>query len=121
MKIERGILSVNTSNEIIVSSPLNIYKLSMESLLEREFRSNEKLLGVIVNNIFCKCEDFELKNKERIFGYIKKNDLDNSTITIQTIEDFNRKIFDPFNSNYILGKEININKNELTNFFMTNY
>lgn len=117
MKIEQGILSVNTSNEIVAYCPLNIYKLSMESLVEREFKSNEKLFGIVIGVIFHRCEDFNLISGQNIFGYIKKNDLGNSTITIQTIEGFNKKIFDPFNSNYLLGKEIKINKNEITNFY----
>lgn len=117
MKIERGILSVNTSNEIIVRSPLNVYKISMESLLEREFKSNEKLLGVVINGEFHRCEEFHLNNGKHIFGYIKKNDLGNSVITFQIIDGFNKQTFNPYNSVYSRGKEIRIFKNEINNFY----
>lgn len=111
-KIERGILSVNNSNEIIVISPMSIYKISTESLLERNFKSNEKLIGVIINNIFHRCEYFKLDNQKEIFGYISKNDLVNSALHIQPIGGFD----EPFNpsSEYYLGKEIVIQKMNYT-------
>lgn len=113
MKIERGILCVNTSNEIVVRSPLKIHRISMESLLERYFKSNENMLGVLINEIFYRCEEFEFLNGERVFGYITKNDLANSKLTIQLIENFNQRTFDPFNPDYMLGKEIIVNKNDV--------
>jgi hypothetical protein len=107
-KIERGILNVNNCNEIIVRCPLNIYKISEESLLERDFKSNENLIGVIINNVFHKCDYFEINNKKEVFGYVAKNDLVNSALYIQPISGFNQ----PFNpsSEYYLGKEIVIQK-----------
>ena len=116
MKIERGILTVNSNNEIIVRSPLHSYKISMESLLERDFRSNENILGVAINGVFYRCEEFELTNGKKVFGYIKKNNLGNSVITFQIIEGFNRQTYNPYNSLYQNGNEIRIFKNEITNY-----
>jgi hypothetical protein len=116
MKIERGIICINTSNEIIVRSPLNVYKISMESLLEREFKSNENILGVAINGVFYRCEEFELNNGKKVFGYIAKNNLSNSVITFQVIEGFNRQTYNPYHSVYSLGKEIRIFKNEINNY-----
>jgi hypothetical protein len=116
-KIERGILSVNSSNEIIVSCPMSIYKISKESLLERDFKANEKLFGVILNNVFHKCDYFKLKNQIEVYGYIMKNDLANSTLHIQTIDGFHERAFDQYNSDYLLGKEIIVSKNEIANFY----
>lgn len=113
MKIERGILGINSSNELTVSSPKHNYKISKESLLERSFKSDEKVLGIVKDGVFNILEELELGNGKKLFGYIVKNDLGTATLKVQTIEGFHQQTFDPFNSEYNLGAEVVIKKVEL--------
>lgn len=110
IKIERGILGINSSNELIVRSPMHVYKINSESLLEREFKSNEKVIGVVIDNKYSICEEWELNDGEKAFGYIVKNDLGKSTLQVQTIIGFNVANFDPFNAKYNLGEEVVVKK-----------
>jgi hypothetical protein len=113
MKIERGIFGVNTSNELIVICALGIYKMSSEYLLEHDFKSNDKLLGVIIDKVFHPCEEIKLNNGKKIFGFIRKNNLSLSIITYQIIENFDKQSFNPYHSKYNLGKEVRVFKNEI--------
>ena len=116
MKIERGILVVNDNANLLVRAPMQLYNLSTTSMWEIETKIGGKLLsviGVIVDKKFCICNEYKLKDGKTLYGYITNNDFTNNIVRIQTINGFDLKNFDPYNSDYVLGEVIEVKKDDI--------
>lgn len=105
MKIERGIISFNNQNEMIVCLPGHIYKLNNNSFYRKTLSDDQNVLGVIVNNKFSICREFISTTGHFIFGYINKDMESAQEICVQSIKGFNRSNFNPFDAEYAIGNE----------------
>ena len=111
--ILKGIIGINSGNQLIVRCPLAIYPIHKDSLLERDFHSDEQVFGVIRNDNFCILEEIKLKNGSVLFGYIASNNLANNTINFRIIKGFDEALFNPYNSEYDFGELLILSKNEI--------
>lgn len=108
-----GIIGVNSNNQLIVRCPLAIYSINKDSLLERDFHSDEQVFGVIRNDNFCILEEIKLKNGEELFGYVATNNLADNTINLRLINGFEKASFSQYSSEYDFGELLIISKNEI--------
>lgn len=115
IKIERGIISLNDNEEIIVYSPGRIHPINPVSLDTSIYRNGEKVIGVIIDKKFNPLQQFEQIENTVAFGYVLDFDPDTRYISIQLIKDFSLKDFNPFNAYYYLGKIISIQTNKIIN------
>ena len=111
MKIERGIVVVGTDNKIMVKSVGAIYYLPQ--LIEPiEFNLNDKVLGVVTDNKFHIIFNFKLSVGTNYLGYYSKKWIEDN-FKVQTIRGLNPSTFDPYNSEYELGEELELNRNQV--------
>lgn len=115
IEVLRGIIGINTSNQITVRSPLGIYQIHKDSLLERGFKSDEQVYGVLRNDNFCILEEIELKSGRVLFGYIAANNLGDNTISFREINGFDKGVFNPYNCEYDFGDLLILEKPEIIN------
>jgi hypothetical protein len=116
IKIERGILQIS-DDKIFVYSPEYHYPVNINSLFEREYKNDETLLGVVVNDKFNICNQFNLNTGKNYFGFIVNNGFESTAVRVKLITGFNQHTFDPYNSGYSLGKEIVLQKDYIKNFY----
>ncbi len=111
MKLERGIIVVGNDNKIMVKCAGAIYDLP--PLIEPiELNLNDKVVGVIVDGVFNIIFNFKLGVGTTHFGYYTKKWIEDS-FELQTIKGFNPITFDPYNSEYELGEELELNRNQV--------
>jgi hypothetical protein len=115
VKIERGIINID-DNEIWVRGVGFIATLNPQSMFERSYRNSEKVLGVIRDNRFDLCHQFELTDGQKVFGHIVNNGFGSTAISVRLINAFNMQKFDPFNAEYVLGAEMVLKKAEIIGF-----
>lgn len=93
IKIERGIISLNDNEEIIVYSPGRIHPINPVSLDTSIYRNGEKVIGVIIDKKFTPLQQLEQIENTVAFGYVLDFDPDTRYISIQLIKDFSLKDF----------------------------
>lgn len=123
MKIERGLLEASAHNEEInVRGVGALFKLNANSLFERDYDIREPVLGVIINNKYSVCHEFELKSGEKFFGYVLANGFGSNAIRVQIITDFDMQKHYPYNQDkdYNLGNELILKKENIVGFFSEN-
>jgi hypothetical protein len=121
IKIERGILQFE-NNKAVVFSPGHSYQLNIVSLINAEYVADDKLLGVIIENKFNICDEFNLTDGRKYFGFITGNGFDSLAIRFQIISGFDKYVFNPYiNNEYELGEEIVISKTEIKEFSREEY
>lgn len=112
MKIERGVISSNNHNEMIVCSPGHIYKLNHNDFYSKSISDQQNVLGVIINDKFSICREFISTTGHYMFGFIiTKGNLPNQ-FRVQSISEFNPQDFNPFDANYPLGQEFTMEISE---------
>ena len=77
VKIERALLVLGTNDMLNAYLPMHQYPLNVISMYERRYRTNEKLLGIIINKKYVLCNFFELTDGKNYFlhkFYIEVND-----------------------------------------------
>lgn len=112
MDIIRGIIGFTTDGKIGVDSPFHFYNLKTNEPYTNSLKDGDKLLGVVINDVFNICLEFNSSNGKESFGYIVDNSNDN-TVVIQLFKGFNKTTFNPFEPSYELGEIISEN---ITNF-----
>lgn len=113
IKIERGIISLNDNEEVIVYSPGSIHPINPVSLDTSVYRNGEKVIGVIIDKKFTPLQQLEQIENTVAFGYVLDFDPDTRYISIQLIKDFSVIGFDPFNAYYYLDRVISTHKNKI--------
>ncbi len=119
MKIERGIISADISNDHVhVRGVGTLYKLNSASLFERSYKNYESVLGVILEKEYTVCHEFELTTGEKFFGYIINNGFGSNAVRVQVINDFDHKTHFPYNQDkdYVLGPQLVIKKESILDF-----
>lgn len=115
LKIERGIIQAEMDDTWIMGAGFR-YKLNPQSMFERSYKNGEKVLGIIHDNKFDLCHEFEFTDKSKCFGYIVNNGLGSTAIRVRLIDGFNLTSFDPYNPNYELGEEKVFKKESIVGF-----
>lgn len=118
MEIIRGIVGENNRQELKVMSVAAMSSINNQ-LEGIKLKIDDKLLGVIINNKFNICYNIGLKNGQNQFGYVFK--MTDNNYEIQTFEGFDKNQFNPFDANYILGKELSISISEIEKMGVSSY
>lgn len=108
MNIIRGIIVVTENGRMLVDSPGHLYNLNTNEPYTQRLKKDDRLLGVILNDIFNICYEFNSNSENKIFGYIVESS-NEKIIKIQQIDAFNKETFNPFDPSYNLGEIKSIN------------
>lgn len=95
-----------------IVTPYNIYNISKVYTKTYSLSKKDKLLGVITGKEFNICYCVKLKNGETVFGYFISNDTQGN-YRLQLIDGFNKFTYDPYKTQYHLGKEICMKEDEI--------
>lgn len=105
IKIERGIISYNNRNEVIVQSPGHIYHLNHLDFYGSNLSDDQKVLGLIIKNKFSIFREFISATGHFVFGYVIDEVKSSKLMKIQTIDGYDKRNFDPYQADYSLGAE----------------
>lgn len=103
MKIERGIVTEDNLSETMIQTPGHLYSINNGSFYKRKLSHGKKVLGLIKENKFNICREFISNTGYFVFGFITNKNSSPSTLSIQTISDFEQENFDPYFSDYEFG------------------
>lgn len=102
MDIIRGIIGFAENGRIVVDSPSHIFNLNLNEPYTAKLIKDDKILGVVIDDVFNVCYEFNLIEGNKAFGYILGNS-NEKTVEIQLIKGFNNATFNPFEPSYELG------------------
>lgn len=114
MDIIRGIVGYAENGRMVVDSPFHIYNLKINEPYTSSLKEGDKLLGVVINDVFNICFEFNSSDRNESFGYMVGSP-NEKTFGIQLIKGFNKLTFNPFEPTYELGDIISENIIDLQN------
>lgn len=112
MEIKRGIIELDNSNTLKVSSIGAIYNLPKFTVPVTNYKINEKVNGIVTDDVFNVIFQFKMKDGLINYGYYTSTNIDNK-IKIQKILNYNPSAFDAFKSNYELDEEMELDMNQI--------
>lgn len=107
MDIIRGIIGFTTDGKIGVDSPFHFYDLKINEPYTDKLEKDDKLLGVIINDVFHICYECATNDVNENLGYIVGSSNEN-TIEVQTIKGFDKTKFNPYEPSYEIGRIVSV-------------
>jgi hypothetical protein len=115
IEVIRGIPAFIVSRDYVkrgIVTPQNIYNISKVYTKTYSLSKKDNLLGVVVGKEFNICYCIKLENGETMFGYFVSHD-DNGNYRVQPIDGFNKFTYNPYKTQYCLGRETCIQQDEI--------
>jgi len=119
-KLFKGIIDCTTigragikSEEFVAFGIGHVYFLIHDDFMYSKFSVGQKVIGTIINkNKFYVCSEIKLKSGKNYFGYFLKK---NNYLKLFPVLNFKKESYSHFeNVDYLFGKEIKINPNEIS-------
>jgi len=118
MKIEKGKIAVKDGNVFIEVDGKNI-PVNKISLSNKEYNVGEEVQGVIQEEKFNICRDYDHSRKGKLFGFISDDELNDDFITITVMADFRPKLMSTMGLNkseYEVGEIIRVRRELINNY-----
>ena len=112
MEITRGIIELDNSNTLKVTSIGASYSLPKFTVPVSNYKINEKVNGIVIDDVFNVIFQFKMNDGLIYYGYYTSTNIDN-VFKIQKILNYHPSSFDAFKSNYELGDELELEMNQI--------